>query len=103
MSQPIYGRWFDAKTVPGPSSPDVWYVTAQRNQERELGTGAVITYTTVRAHLPGGHFPDSAEVWMRIPPPPWLWRSGGTTYSHLHDSGCAYRGCEDPTHEAPTE
>lgn len=88
MSEPIYGQWFNVAEVPITTDPDAWIVTAQRRHERAFSDGAPVnyTYTGIRAFLPGrvhahsealGHPPaERAEVWMRIPPPPWLTQEG---------------------------
>ena len=64
-------KWVDASESK-PSST-AWYVTARRERDwrfTQVEDGA--TFTLGRLNYPGGEFPSNAEVWLEIPPPPWL-------------------------------
>lgn len=69
MSDPIYGRWFDAKEVPVTNDAYAWIVIANRS----AGEYPHVAALSARSYLGAlARREPPADFWMRIPPPPWL-------------------------------
>lgn len=69
MSGEVKLGWIEAKE--SRPSDAAWYVTARQESSSRFGEENA-TFTLGRLNYPGGKFPSDAEVWIEIPPPPWL-------------------------------
>jgi hypothetical protein len=66
-------RWrYVGDEQPGPED---WYVAAVRLTQRDFGASEqIITGAAIVKGYPGKPLPERAEVWFRLPPPPWMIR-----------------------------